>query len=199
MGFDGGIVELTGAPGALGQPAQDVEQMRPGLWHIGLRVPAVDPIAGRLAEAGTKFYIEPGFNPEARVRMTFFYDPDGLVIELVEGTLHYTEEYDHALATKQRALPLGPAPRFDHVAISVANWAAAKNSWQALGYRSIGQLKLVDDPNGAVLYFLGDGSDVVVEVFTYATQLLSATPPALRGLAGPLSDAAAAHLLSGQA
>jgi catechol 2,3-dioxygenase-like lactoylglutathione lyase family enzyme len=196
MGFDGGLVELKNSPAARGQPVPEAEQLRPGLWHIGLRVVAVDPIAERLEQTGTRFYIEPGFNPDAQVRMTFFYDPDGLVIELVEGNLRYTQECDSALADKQRALPIGPTPRFDHVAASVSNWTVANAEWRALGYNAIGHLKLTGDPNGAVLHFLGNGSDVVAELFTYDVPLPAAGPPSARGYAGAIADPAAASLLT---
>jgi hypothetical protein len=64
-----------------------------------------------------------------------------------------------------------------------------------LGYGVIGQLNLVDDPDGAVLHFLGNGSDIAVEVFTYETPLLPPIARPGRGFAGPLADPVTASQL----
>ena len=56
----------------------------PGVNHIGFEVDSLEPYRARLAELGTEIHFEPEYEPGRRI---YFFDPDGVEIELVE--------YDH--------------------------------------------------------------------------------------------------------
>ena len=53
----------------------------PGVNHIGFEVEALDPYRARLEELGTEIHFEPEYDPGRRI---YFFDPDGVEIELVE-------------------------------------------------------------------------------------------------------------------
>jgi catechol 2,3-dioxygenase-like lactoylglutathione lyase family enzyme len=60
-----------------------------GMRHFALRVTGLDAIADQLAKAGVPFTIAP-MNANGGVRIAFFTDPDGTLIELIEGDLVYS-------------------------------------------------------------------------------------------------------------
>lgn len=184
----GGRIDLVALPeGAASWPVPSADDHARGFWHIGLRVPAVDPIADAVRAAGYGFFIDPVDNVPAGVRVAFFYDPDGVVIELVEGELQYTEVFDADAAARRRSIPVGSTPRFDHVAFTVSDWTATRARWEALGFGVVGTLALKDDSRGALLWYLSDGSDLVVEVFTFADEVGPARGiDVARGFAGLL-------------
>ena len=64
------------------------------------------------------FHLEP-IHAEGEVRITFFYDPDGTLLELVEGALQYHEVFDRDEVEKDWGLGAPDRPRFDHVAETV--------------------------------------------------------------------------------
>lgn len=198
MAVPGGRIDLVALPeDAEEWPIPPADDHLRGFWHIGLRVAAVDPIADAVRAAGYGFFIDPVDNVPAGVRVAFFYDPDGVVIELVEGELRYTEVLDADAEARRRSIPLGPTPTFDHVAFTVSDWTAARRRWEALGFRVIGTLALKDDPRGALLWYLTDGSDLVIEAFTFADEVGPARgiEPA-RGFAGLLMPEPPARELS---
>jgi catechol 2,3-dioxygenase-like lactoylglutathione lyase family enzyme len=184
--IDGGRIELVALPpGAQAWDIPPTDDHAEGFWHIGLRVDAVDPIADAVRTAGFGFFIEPVDNVLAGVRVAFFYDPDGVVIELVEGELVYTQVVDEDAARARRSLPRSGRARFDHVAFTTPTWHETKASWESVGFTIIGTLALEDDPRGALLYYLSDGSDLVIEVFTFADAVGPGRPADLaRGFAG---------------
>ena len=53
----------------------------PGVNHIGFQVESLAPYRARLAELGTEIHFEPEYDPGRRI---YFFDPDGVEIELVE-------------------------------------------------------------------------------------------------------------------
>lgn len=55
-----------------------------GLKHIGFQVESCDEVAEKLKANGVEFTMEP-FNAAGGVRIAFFRDPDGVLLELVEG------------------------------------------------------------------------------------------------------------------
>jgi catechol 2,3-dioxygenase-like lactoylglutathione lyase family enzyme len=57
--------------------------------HFALRVTGLDAIAERLRAANVPFTVPPT-NANGGVRIAFFTDPDGTLIELIEGELTYS-------------------------------------------------------------------------------------------------------------
>ncbi len=53
----------------------------PGLNHIGFQVDSVDTYRARLAELDIEVHLEGDYDPGRRI---YFYDPDGIEVELVE-------------------------------------------------------------------------------------------------------------------
>ncbi len=60
-----------------------------GLRHFALRVTGLDAIADQLAGAGVPFTVGP-VNSTGSARIAFFTDPDGTLIELIEGELGFS-------------------------------------------------------------------------------------------------------------
>lgn len=57
-----------------------------GLQHIGFGVSNVDEVADKLRRNDVEFTLEP-MDAGGGVRIAFFKDPDGILLELVEGEL----------------------------------------------------------------------------------------------------------------
>ncbi len=77
-----------------GQPLPEVKDPDVGIKHIGFKVDNIDEVVRKLKEANVKFTLEP-FDAAGGVRIAFFKDPDGILIELVQGELEllpYEEE-----------------------------------------------------------------------------------------------------------
>jgi catechol 2,3-dioxygenase-like lactoylglutathione lyase family enzyme len=187
LALPGGVIDLLRLPdGAAGWPVPPTDDSVQGFWHIGLYVDNLDEISDAVRDYGAGFFIEPVDNLTAEVRCSFFYDPDGVTIELVQGTLKYTDLLDPEAAAARRALPVSP-PRFDHVAFTVPDYAAAKTGWEMCGFREIGTLALPDDPRGSVLHYLTDGGDLVIEVFDFQRGVKAPRPQDVaRGFGGLL-------------
>lgn len=84
-----GIIKLISFTQADTQPAPALDDTRTGLQHIALRVSGLDAIAEQLKCAGVPFTREP-MEGVSGARIAFFTDPDGTLIELIEGDLVYT-------------------------------------------------------------------------------------------------------------
>jgi catechol 2,3-dioxygenase-like lactoylglutathione lyase family enzyme len=65
------------------------DDIQVGLRHFALRVTGLDAIAEQLMCAGVPFTITP-MDAAGGVRIAFFTDPDGTLIELIEGDLTYS-------------------------------------------------------------------------------------------------------------
>ncbi|MFW5987912.1 MAG: VOC family protein [bacterium] len=61
-----------------------------GIKHFGFKVDSVDQVTKTLKEKGVEFTLEP-LDATGGVRIAFFKDPDGVLIEIVEGTLELKE------------------------------------------------------------------------------------------------------------
>jgi lactoylglutathione lyase len=57
-----------------------------GLKHFGFKVDSVDEVTRKLKEQGVEFVLEP-LDATGGVRIAFFKDPDGVLLEIVEGEL----------------------------------------------------------------------------------------------------------------
>jgi catechol 2,3-dioxygenase-like lactoylglutathione lyase family enzyme len=86
-----------------------------GNRHLALYAGDVDAEAARLKDAGVEFSVEPQ-DATGDVRLAFFRDPDGAVLELLSGPPRYHRAY----ADEHVTLPApGEPPRLAHLAITV--------------------------------------------------------------------------------
>ena len=109
------------------------DDLQRGFRHVGFKVSDLDARVAALHEAGVPFHLEP-IHAEGDVRITFFYDPDGTLLELVEGPLQYHEVYDREAVEQDWGLGDPDRPRFDHVAETVEDLEATKEHYGKLGY-----------------------------------------------------------------
>lgn len=152
---------------------QTVNHQR-GLRHVGFTVDDVDRWADRLRRHGVEFTIAP-MTALGDVRIVFFRDPDGALVELVSGELRYTEVWDEALVDRHRLrAPGGTGPVLDHAATTVSDLSAALATWaDGLGLGRLGRVPHPDDERGYVRSYLAAGGGVL-EVFSYAVEPLDA-------------------------
>lgn len=84
-----GVIKLFSFAESGVQPLAPPDDTRLGLQHIALRVTGLDAIIDRLRAAGVTIAREPVAGVSG-ARIAFFTDPDGTLIELIEGDLVYT-------------------------------------------------------------------------------------------------------------
>jgi catechol 2,3-dioxygenase-like lactoylglutathione lyase family enzyme len=147
-----------------------------GFRHIAFKVASADAIADTLKADGARFRtiefdgatlsFEPMDAP-AGVRMAFFFDPDGTVLEIIQGDLRYDLVADPAEVAAERASGTPPRPRFDHVAVTVRDLDEALSLYTKLGFRHIGALLNNGEPRGFRIDYLRDG-ETVIEIFTFS-------------------------------
>ena len=150
------------------------DDLQRGFRHVGFKVDRVDPRAEVLKRADVPFHLDP-LNAEGGVRICFFYDPDGTLLELVEGDLQYAQVLDADGVAAERALGVPDRPRFDHVAVTVDDRAATDAFYRPLGFSFIGTIEQPHDPRGFSIGYLKSGA-TVLEVFTYETEKQSRAP-----------------------
>jgi catechol 2,3-dioxygenase-like lactoylglutathione lyase family enzyme len=144
------------------------DDLQKGFRHIGFKVDLVDPRAEVLRRAGTRFHLDP-LDAEGGVRICFFFDPDGTLLELVEGDLQYASIVDPEGVALERALGVPSRPRFDHIAVTVEDRASTDAFYrERFGFRFIGTIEQPHDDRGFSIGYLRSG-DTVIEVFTYQT------------------------------
>ena len=144
------------------------DDLQKGFRHIGFKVDRVDPRAEVLRRAGTRFHLAP-LDAEGGVRICFFFDPDGTLLELVEGDLQYASIVDPEGVALERALGVPSRPRFDHIAVTVEDRARTHAFyWERFGFRFIGTIEQPHDDRGFSIGYLKSG-DTVIEVFTFQT------------------------------
>lgn len=136
-----------------------------GFRHVGFKVRNLDQLAAQLRAADARFHLDP-LNAEGEVRITFFFDPDGTLLEFVEGPLRYHEIAHEEGVQADWALGVPDRPRFDHVALTVADLRATEAHYAPFGYTKIGCIHQPSDPRGFEIDYLKAG-DSVLEVFTY--------------------------------
>jgi catechol 2,3-dioxygenase-like lactoylglutathione lyase family enzyme len=165
-------LELRSVAGGTSSWVPDDLQL--GFRHVGFKVDRVDPRAEALHAAGVPFHLEP-LDAEGGVRICFFYDPDGTLLELVEGDLQYASVLDPDGVAAERALGVPARPRFDHVAVTVHDRDATDAFYSPLGFSFIGTIEQPQDPRGFSIGYLKSG-DTVLEVFTYTAPLQPRAP-----------------------
>ncbi|RFA20576.1 VOC family protein [Subtercola boreus] len=157
----------AGAGGAGGGDASTwiPDDLQAGFRHVGFKVADMDARVDALHKGGVPFHLEP-IHAEGDVRITFFYDPDGTLLELVEGPLQYHEVFDREAVDADWALGTPTRPRFDHVAETVNDLEATKQYFGELGYSLMSGIHQPSDDRGFEIAFLRDG-DTSLEIFTY--------------------------------
>lgn len=145
-----------------------------GFRHIGFKVDELERWTDPLQEVGVRFHIEP-CSAVGGLRIAFFYDPDGTLLELVENNPEYNEVLDEDLVQAERSLPRPDRPRFDHVALSVADVPAAIERWRPLGFQPYGTLEPPGDERGLHLTCLRSG-DTVLELFSFTDPTFARKP-----------------------
>jgi catechol 2,3-dioxygenase-like lactoylglutathione lyase family enzyme len=147
-----------------------------GFRHIGFKVAAVDSLTAELKAAGAPFRIDP-LDAVGGVRIAFFFDPDGTVLEIVQGELQYHDILDHEGVAAERARPTPSRPRFDHVGITIRDLSSTVDLYSRFGFANIGTLFFKDDPRGFRIDYLKSG-EAVLEVFTFDVEVFSVPPVA---------------------
>lgn len=111
-------VRLVERAGGAGGRIDDDRRL--GVRHLAFYVGDVDGEAERLRAAGVQFTIEPQV-ATGEVRLAFFRDPDGTLLELLSGPPAYHRTWSAAAAERERAMLPGPGdpPRLAHLAITV--------------------------------------------------------------------------------
>jgi len=150
------------------------DDLQRGFRHIGFKVADVDALVAPLKAADVPFHLDP-LEAEGGVRITFFSDPDGTLLELVERDLQYNTIADEDLVAAERALGVPSRPRFDHIAVTVDDFDATKEHYAALDFAHHGTILQPHDTRGFEINFLKSG-DTVLEIFTYETEKRSRTP-----------------------
>ena len=150
------------------------DDLQLGFRHIGFKVDHVDPRADVLKSAEVPFHLDP-LDAEGGVRICFFYDPDGTLLELVEGDLQYASVLDPAGVAAERALGVPGRPRFDHVAVTVRDRAATDAFYRPLGFSFLGTIEQPHDPRGFSIGYL-KSDDTVLEIFTYEAEKAGREP-----------------------
>lgn len=161
-----GTIRLRRARPPVPDSTWEPDDLQRGFRHVGFKVAAVDPLAERLRAAGVRFHLDP-LDAHGGVRICFFYDPDGTLLEFVAGDLDYTRVLDAAEAASERALGVPDRPRLDHVATTVSDRDATAELYRRnAGFTPVGTLEQPDDSRGFGIEYLRAGA-TVLEVFTY--------------------------------
>lgn len=150
------------------------DDLQAGFRHIGFKVSDLDARVEALHAAGVPFQLEP-IHAEGEVRITFFYDPDGTLVELVEGPLRYHEVIDRGLVESDWGLGDPDRPRFDHVGETVADLDVTREYYAGLGFALMSGIHQPSDPRGFEIAYLR-GGDTSLEVFTFATAVERRAP-----------------------
>ncbi|PRY17159.1 VOC family protein [Kineococcus rhizosphaerae] len=149
-----------------------------GFRHVGFTVADVDAWAQRLSRSGVEFVIAP-MTALGGVRIVFFSDPDGALVELVAGELRHTDVWDADLVAARVTHPVpgdgeDDTPVLDHAATTVRDLDEALSTYaDGLGLGRLGQVPHPGDERGYVRSYLAAGPGVL-EVFSYAVDPLPA-------------------------
>jgi catechol 2,3-dioxygenase-like lactoylglutathione lyase family enzyme len=168
--LDGGPVVIRLHRTADAKPSRWIaDDLQLGFRHFGFAVSDVDERAELLHEAGVRFHLEP-LDATGNVRITFFFDPDGVLLEFIQGHLDHHEVWNSDIVDEVKARPLPDRPTFDHVAMTVRDHDATVDFYRrTLGFDVGGRLFLKEDPRGFDISYLHAG-ETVIELFTFADE-----------------------------
>lgn len=142
------------------------DDLQKGFRHLGFKVDRLDERAAVLKAAGVEFKLDP-LDAEGAVRICFFYDPDGTLLEMIQGDLQYAAVLDEEGVARERALGVPQRPRFDHVAVTIDDRERTSAYYdEHYGFSFIGTIEQPHDNRGFSIGYLKSG-DTVLEVFTY--------------------------------
>jgi len=139
LGFVTATIELRALARGVPSRWSEDDAVR-GFRHIGFKVSDLDAVVAGLDADGVRFRSRPQSLEHEGIRIAFFFDPDGTVLELVEGHLRYHRVRNADGAAAERRLPPPPRPRFDHIGHSVDDQAAAVARYAAAGFRHVGAI-----------------------------------------------------------
>lgn len=145
-----------------------------GFRHLGFKVPDVDGIVAELRAASVPITLGPANADFVGVYLAFFLDPDGTVLEIVEGHLDYDEVFDADEERRERSASRPASPRFDHVAQSCCDIQRRGAELVELGFTRVGRAKH-PDPRGFWMDFYR-GGDTIVEAFTFDVATVPSRP-----------------------
>ncbi|HET6293261.1 MAG TPA: VOC family protein [Kribbella sp.] len=159
-------IELRSVAAGRDQSTWVTDDLQKGFRHIGFKVDRLDERADALKAAGVEFKLDP-LDAEGKVRICFFFDPDGALLEMIQGDLQYAAVLDADGVARERALGVPERPRFDHVAVTIEDRDATHEYYRDnFGFSFIGTIEQPHDPRGFSIGYLKSG-DTVIEVFTY--------------------------------
>jgi catechol 2,3-dioxygenase-like lactoylglutathione lyase family enzyme len=168
-------IELRAVGNGRDQTTWSADDLQKGFRHIGFKVDRIDERAAALKEAGVEFKLDP-LDAEGKVRICFFYDPDGTLLEMIAGDLQYAEVLDPEGVARERALGVPARPRFDHIAVTIEDREQTSSYYdQHYGFSFIGTIEQPHDKRGFHIGYL-KGGDTVLEVFTYDVDKESRDP-----------------------
>ena len=145
-----------------------------GFRHVGFKVDRLEPWTTPMKEAGVRFHIEPR-GAVGGLRIAFFYDPDGTLLEFVEGTAEYARVLDPAAVARERGLDVPARPRFDHVAVTVADVDATLERYRPLGFTPFATLEFPGDDRGLHITALRS-ADTALEMFGFSDPTRARAP-----------------------
>jgi catechol 2,3-dioxygenase-like lactoylglutathione lyase family enzyme len=149
-----------------GQSSWVPDDLQKGFRHIGFKVDELDNRADALKAADVPFHLDP-LDAEGGVRICFFFDPNGTLLEFVQGDLQYHTILDPDGVAAERAQGVPGRPRFDHVALTVDDRATTHAFYRdRFGFRFLGTLEQPQDPRGFRIGYLWSEA-TVIELFTY--------------------------------
>jgi catechol 2,3-dioxygenase-like lactoylglutathione lyase family enzyme len=153
-----------------GKPSRWVaDDLQLGFRHFGFSVTGLDERADLLHEAGVPFHLEPR-DATGNVRITFFFDPDGVLLEFIQGHLDHHKVWNVDIVEHVQARPAPERPTFDHVAMTTRDHDATVDFYRStLGFDVGGQLFFEEDPRGFEITYLHAG-ETVIELFTFAEE-----------------------------
>jgi catechol 2,3-dioxygenase-like lactoylglutathione lyase family enzyme len=162
------ILEIFSFSKAPTKPSEFLpDDLQLGMRHMAYKVKSVDAVAERLKKAGVEFTLNP-LDATGGVRIAFFKDPDGTLVEIVEGELTYHVQGQSPLPTPPATGAPGSSElTYDHTTLSVSNLDNALAFYQGvLGLPALGQL-IFNDDRGFVITYLQFGN-AVLEIFSFA-------------------------------
>ncbi|GAB4561457.1 MAG: hypothetical protein Kow0047_08820 [Anaerolineae bacterium] len=164
---NGAILEIFSFTNAPTKPTEWIpDDLQVGLRHIAFQVENVDATAARLREAGVPFVVEP-MDATGGVRIAFFTDPDGTLLEIIQGELQYTRPGQPPTPVSDApGAPPGSELCFTHVAMTVSDLSRSLAFYQGLlGFPLLGQLEIPDE-RGFLISYLQMGHSVL-ELFSF--------------------------------
>jgi lactoylglutathione lyase len=162
---NGHTLQLLSFTGAAKASQWLPDDLQTGLRHIGFKVRDVDGTTARFKQANVPFTLDP-LDATGGVRIAFFKDPDGTLLEIVQNELQYHIE-GPAKGSLPPLTPQGDALVFDHVAVTVSELDKALAFYgDGLGFPIIGKL-IFNDKRGFVITYL-KAQTAVLELFSFS-------------------------------